>query len=379
MKIAHIVRQFHPSIGGLEDFVFNLATEQLASGHSVSVFTLNSDFQNDEKLSPRELYKGIEIRRYPWFFSKRYPICFMAMATLNGYDIVHIHAIDYFVDYLSLCKRIGILKPTTILSTHGGFFHTKRNALLKQYYFKTITKFSTAAMDAVICCSENDHRLFRKLNGNTHLINNGVKLKKFGEPLPVPGKTQDMIYFGRFSQNKCIPWLIDAYAGIRNPAGKLKIIGRSKTGNVQVLKKMIQQLDCADRVELILDVSDEVILHHISSAKYTISASEYEGFGLSIVELMSYGLVPFLSSKPPSFREFVGESRCGMLFDYEREKFEEQYQQLVRNWSPDLAHRAREYSDRFSWQSVAKSIESIYQASMDPTTGIQADSIDTNP
>lgn len=361
MRIAHIVRQFYPSIGGLEDFVFNLASEQIGNGHEVTVFTLNTDFQNNEKLPPREQYKGIEIKRHPWFFSKRYPICFMPIAELNTYDIIHIHAVDYLVDYLSLCKRLGMIKAAIFLSTHGGFFHTKRSMILKKVFFKTITRFSTAPLSAVICCSQNDYKNFSKLSGDIHLVSNGVKLRKFGESLLPPHPTHDMIYFGRFSQNKCIPWLIDAYASLPNPVGKLKIIGRSKTGNTQAIRKMIQRLECADRVELILDINDEAIFHHLSSATYTVSASEYEGFGLSIIELMSYGLIPFLSASPQSFREFVSESQCGMLFEYNKEKFKDQYHKLISNWSPELSSRASIYAEKFSWHSVAKDIDSIYQ------------------
>lgn len=370
MRIAHIVRQFYPSIGGLEDFVFNLANEQIGNGHEVSVFTLNTDFQNNERLPLKEQYKGIEIKRYPWFFSKRYPVCFMPIAELNNYEIIHIHAVDYLVDYLSLCKRLGIIKAAIFLSTHGGFFHTKRSMLLKKFFFKTVTRFSTAPLSAVICCSQNDYNNFEKFSSDIHLVSNGVRLRKFGDLLPPPQPTHDMIYFGRFSQNKCIPWLIDAYASLPNPVGKLKIIGRSKTGNTQAIRKMIQRLDCADRVELILDINDEAIFHHLSSATYTVSASEYEGFGLSIIELMSYGLIPFLSASPQSFREFVSESQCGTLFEYNKEKFKEQYYELIRNWSPELSSRARTYAEKFSWHSVAKDIDSIYQRKTSTTPKI---------
>ena len=41
MRILHIVRQFSPAIGGLENFVFCLARAQLQAGVHAQVLTLN--------------------------------------------------------------------------------------------------------------------------------------------------------------------------------------------------------------------------------------------------------------------------------------------------------------------------------------------------
>jgi len=359
MKIAHVVRQFHPSIGGLEDYVFNLATEQLAAGHQVRVITLNTDFQTNEQLADHETYKGIEIIRLPWKGSTRYPLCRPDLAALNAVDIVHVHAVDYLIDYLSLMKRTRRLTSTLILSTHGGFFHTEKNQLIKKAFFQTITRFTIAKADAVLCCSSNDHALFKKITHRAKLINNGTRLHKFGPP-SLQATTQDMVYLGRFSSNKRLPWLIREYAKLANPAGVLKIIGRSKTGDSAQMVNLIKELGCEDRVKLIMDISDEEILNHIQSSRFTVSASEYEGFGLGVIELMSYGLVPFLSSQPASFNDFVSDSQSGELFDYSNGSFHTHYERLISRWAPAAAERAFEYANQFSWKTVAEEIFDVY-------------------
>ena len=69
MKILHITRQFYPLIGGMENYVLNLAEQQIKNGHSVTVLTLNRSFVNNEKLSNYEkLDNGIEIYRIPFFY-----------------------------------------------------------------------------------------------------------------------------------------------------------------------------------------------------------------------------------------------------------------------------------------------------------------------
>jgi alpha-1,3-mannosyltransferase len=364
MKITHVVRQFYPSIGGLEDYVQNLAIEQLAAGHDVSITTLNTDFQNDKTLAPYEVYKGLPITRVPWVFSTRYPVCKLDMDKLNQADVVHVHAVDYLVDYLSLMKRLGQLKAKLVLTTHGGFFHTAKNQRLKRLFFKTITRFSLEKVDAVLCCSANDLSAFEAISPHSCLINNGVRLQKFGQA-PEMTKTNDMVYLGRFSSNKRLMWLIEAYALLKQPMGILKIIGRRKTGDTAALEGLIQKLDCADRVALIVDVDDSVILQHLLAARFTVSASEYEGFGLSVIELMSYGLVPFLSDETPSFSEFIQVSGEGELFERSFEDFNTQYERLISRWSPASAQHAQTYTEQFAWNSVSKEIFHVYESALD--------------
>jgi alpha-1,3-mannosyltransferase len=364
MKITHVVRQFYPSIGGLEDYVQNLALEQVASGHEVSITTLNTDFQSDKTLVPYEVHKGLPITRVPWKFSTRYPICQLDLDALNQADLVNVHAVDYLVDYLSLMKRLGRLKPTLVLTTHGGFFHTAKNQRLKQLFFKTVTRFTLAKVDALLCCSANDLDTFTPISANSHLINNGVGLRKFGEG-PDIEKTNDMVYLGRFSSNKRLLWLIEAYARLKQPMGVLKIIGRRKTGDTAALEALIQQLGCADRVQLIVDVEDSVILGHLASARFTVSASEYEGFGLSVIELMSYGLVPFLSDETPSFAEFIQVSGVGELFHRDFDDFSKQYERLVSRWTPASAQHAQAYTEQFAWTAVSEEIFHVYESAVD--------------
>ena len=62
MQIVHVVRQFHPGVGGLESVVRELAKAQLKTGHRVRVVTLDRLFSDttQRKLLPREVIDGIE-------------------------------------------------------------------------------------------------------------------------------------------------------------------------------------------------------------------------------------------------------------------------------------------------------------------------------
>ena len=149
MRIVHVVRQFHPAVGGMEDVVKALASAQIRGNHQVRVVTLDRIFNAPKaaRLPRFENLGGIEVVRVPYVGSKRYPIAFSAIRHIRDADIVHVHGIDFFFDYFAWTAPFH--RRRLVVSTHGGFFHTGFAARLKQFYFKTVTRLSLSRYAAV--------------------------------------------------------------------------------------------------------------------------------------------------------------------------------------------------------------------------------------
>lgn len=363
MKIAHLVRQYAPSVGGLEDYVDNLARAQIASGHDVRVVTLNTRFQTGDGLPACEHYAGIEVRRVGWFGSQRYPIAPGVLKHLRDVDIVHVHALDFFVDYLSILKTLRLFNKRLLFSTHGGIFHTPHQAALKRLWFNFITRINLRAFDEVICCSDNDLQLFSQIRPSLRLIENGVALRKFGE-IDRRGAGNHFIYLGRFSENKNLFELIEWFAlfAQRNPGVELHIVGRSETGDVDALQRCVAAHGATAAISIMPDLSEDELRAVLSRCRYVVSASRYEGFGLSVLELMSYGLAPLLSAIP-SFRAFVERSGNGQLFELNAQSFCAAAQKLIASDAGAVQAQAiRDYADGYSWPSVWGKISEVYHA-----------------
>ncbi|MEL7042380.1 MAG: glycosyltransferase, partial [Pseudomonadota bacterium] len=122
-SIVHVVRQYAPSVGGLENAVRGLARVQRDAGHRVKIITLNRLFTAPETTLPdHDVIDGIEVVRIPFFGSSRYPIAASIKRWLDDQDIIHVHGVDFFFDYLAMSKPKSAIAQ--IASTHGGFFHT---------------------------------------------------------------------------------------------------------------------------------------------------------------------------------------------------------------------------------------------------------------
>ncbi|NHN91677.1 glycosyltransferase [Acetobacter sicerae] len=314
MKIIHVVRQFSPSVGGLEDSVLSLAFEQRAMGIDAQVITLNTVFNREGVLPPRESIRGIPVSRVPWCGSTRYPLAPSVIAHIGGADLIHVHAIDFFFDFFALTKFL-VRKPL-VVSTHGGFFHSGAYAGLKKLWFATLTRASIRAYAKVVACSQNDADIFADVaKGRLITIENGINQSKFSDAASkTPVRT--LISFGRFSPHKRLDRLFDLLAALKkqNPEWRLIVAGRPAEQSVSDLEKIAERIGVQNAVKFVAEPSDEELRDALSAASWFASFSDHEGFGLAAVEAMSAGLIPVLSGIAP-FRRLVGKTGAGLLLE----------------------------------------------------------------
>jgi alpha-1,3-mannosyltransferase len=212
-RVIHVVRQFLPNRGGLEDVVANLCRAQLALGLKPSVVTLDRLFSRPELVLPAsEVIDGIPITRIPFRGSTRYPLAPEVFKHLREADLVHVHAIDFFFDALALGWLLH--RKPLVATTHGGFFHTSDFAGLKKLWFNGPTRLSAQVYRGIAGCSTNDARMFERLApGKVRVIENGVDLDKFaGASSPDPQRR--LVSIGRFSKNKRPDRLIATMAAL---------------------------------------------------------------------------------------------------------------------------------------------------------------------
>lgn len=365
MRITHVVRQFHPAVGGLETVALELASTQVRAGHSVRVVTLDRIFNspNETRLSARDSIHGIDVVRIPFFGSTRYPIAPSLIKHLAKADIVHVHGIDFFFDFLAWSKLFH--RRQLVVSTHGGFFHTGNMARLKRLYFSTVTRLSLTSYAAVIAVSPSDEKLFSSIRhrGMT-CIENGVDVQKYADAASKhPRKL--ILSHGRLSTNKRLDRVISLVASLRQTDGDwtLKIAGRPWDVSVDELARICDDAGVRDAVEVVLSPSDESLRAIMAQCSLAVSASDYEGFGLSAIEAMSAGLLPVLNGIPP-YRHLVAHTGAGLIVDFDDSKTAAKT--LLRAWhsfSADYDRNRRRImaaAKRYDWHNAADAYSKIY-------------------
>ncbi|MFL1483583.1 glycosyltransferase family 4 protein [Marinobacter sp. LN3S78] len=367
LHVVHVIRQYYPSVGGMEDVVRNIASSQRATGRqTASVVTLNRLFRNSgELLEPADIVDGVPVTRLPYRGSSRYPLCPSVLREINRADVVHVHGVDFFFDYLAATRLVH--RRPLLVSTHGGFFHTEFASRLKEIWFRTITRASSRAYDRVVATSENDGNRFRDIvpDGRLEVIENGVNTDKYaGRGREEINRT--LIYFGRWSSNKGLLEALDLIRVLREQDGRwhLIIAGREYDFSLESLDREVRRRNLGDgAVTLEASPSDQRLSELMGQASYFLCLSRHEGFGLAAIEAMSAGLTPVLSDIPP-FRKLKEASGIGLCADASApEALADHVQHLHEQGQVAYQERRDEamvFARQYSWPRIADRYIQLY-------------------
>jgi len=363
MKILQLTRQFLPSEGGIESVVEGLSCALQEKGHTVRVVTLRSLFATKTFAPTRSTESGLDVRRMRHWGPRRYPLAPAVLAQIRGYDLVHIHAIDFFVDYLSLLRLLH--RTPLVISTHGGIFHTNWANRFKEFYFKTVTRSSLKGVGAVVCVSHQDRDKFREIvpSESIHLIENGVNIDRF---LDLKKNVDPGMILGisRLAENKCVHKVLEAMAPLKDkhPQIKLEWVGVDYAGLQSSLEKKAVDLGLGGKVRFHGSTSRETLQGLLEKAHMFVSASNYEGFGLSTIEAMSAATVPVVTAVG-AHPDVIEDGVSGFLTDVEASTLSDRIATVLAMSDEKLtamSEAARDATRRFSWHAIAPQYEQLY-------------------
>jgi alpha-1,3-mannosyltransferase len=307
-KILHVTTDYLPGTGGLERFVHELARHSRDAGLDASVLAMNRIAGRRDRLPAVDTIDGVPVTRVGFLNFHFYRPARLPIGLLTDADLIHVHGLGAHLDFVALTRRRH--RRAIVLSTHGGIFHTDRLAAVKSIYFRFVRRFVLPRVDQIVACGQADHDLFTA-RGVTDLItiDNGVELRPWSRPAPARDPNR-LLFVGRIAANKKVDDLIRTLAIIRKTRPvTLRIVGPDRSGLVDGLKTLADQLGIADAVTFTGPVSDEQLAAEYRQAAMFVSASGHEGFGLSAVEAMAAGTAVVLNDIP-AFRVLVGDNRA---------------------------------------------------------------------
>jgi alpha-1,3-mannosyltransferase len=368
MRILQLTRQFLPAQGGLESVVEGLSVALQHNGHTVQVVTLRLLFATGALAPTESVEAGLAVRRVRHWGPRRYPVAPAALQAIRGYDVVHIHAIDFFVDYLSLLRLFH--RIPLVVSTHGGFFHTQRARAFKEIYFKTVTRHSLGGVGAVVCVSQHDRELFEKIVSPQRLrvIENGADIDRFWS---LKKRVEPGLILGiaRLAENKRVEKVLEAMALLKHryPCMRLEWVGADSAGQRAALERRVTELGLNGRVRFHGAVSREELYRLLERAHLFVSASSYEGFGLSTIEAMSAATV-VVATAVGAHPDVVQDGVSGLLVDRDAIGLVGQMECVLAMPAEKLArmgNAARAATKRFSWSQIAPKYEQLYREVLD--------------
>jgi alpha-1,3-mannosyltransferase len=360
MKIVHVTPGFYPTMGGIQKYVEDLCFNLIRLGHQSDVITYERHTITGKKLKKHENYNGINIFRIPSFGPRIYPMAPGVLKIIKDYDIVHIHGIGFFCDILSLTKAFH--GKRLIISTHGGIFHTNRFSLAKKLYFSVWCRLMMKNFDGIIAVSMNDEKLFNRISKNVVFIPNGVEMGTYSKIRRKPEKNM-LLFIGRLSPNKRIDLLVELVYLLKKemPDVKLVVAGSEWRNEKNKLDALVAEKKLGNNVIFTGEISESEKLILLSKAEFFVSASEYEGFGISVIEAMAAGL-PVVANDIESFRNVIRNGENGYLADFSNlEMIKNLIMKIKDSDLPQISKNARQEAGKYDWKKISEKVDEVYE------------------
>jgi alpha-1,3-mannosyltransferase len=370
LRVLLVTRVFHPHIGGIERHVEWLAAALLGRGHHVEVLTLDRGFADGARYpseSRLDTPAGpLRVRRVPWAGSARYPLAPAAVSAFRGWDVVHVHGVDFLVDAAVATRRWH--RAAVVLSTHGAFFHTDFAQNLKKWWFAHVTRRLVGRLDGLLFTSTHDAAMFAAITDRGVVAPNAVDLGPWLTlaRAPEPGR---FVTTGRVDVHKGLDDLLRTLAIVRRIDPRpfhAHVVGPEVAeGLVPRLRRQARELGVDDRVTFHGKVRFAALRDAVARAELALFPSTYESFGISVVEAMAAGVVPVVRDIG-AFRDLVTDGQDGFVAPFGDASAAAERIVLARDAAraPAVAAAARAAASRHGWDSVIGGVEAAYRDAM---------------
>lgn len=376
MDILQACVRYPPAPGGVEDHVRAIARQLHARGHGLEVVT--SDLQTE---TPWERLPGTHVDDEPFPIRRHrawtpggeahyvaVPGMVRSMLASEA-DLVHAHSYGYFHTHVARLKQ-ALQGTPFVLTTH---FHPAwsmvggdRRRRLRDLYDRWIGPRILEAADALICVSSTEADRVADLGVDRDAIEvvpNGVHLDRFDDLddgaafREATGIQGDYVLFaGRLAVNKGLDVLVDAWRRLDVDA-ELAIVGQDQGVWAELAEA------APDDVHATGFLPEEAYVSALSGAELLVLPSEYEAFGIVLVEAMACG-TPTVATRVGGVVDVVDDGETGVLVDHgDPEALAEAIVGMLddpkRRDAMGQAGRAR-VEERFTWEAVVDDLETVY-------------------
>lgn len=228
-------------------------------------------------------------------------VVFRMRKFFRNYDIVHAHLFPTIYWASLACRGLKVKLVYTE--------HSTSNSRREKWYFRPIEQFMYSRYDRIISISlQTQNNLTSWLHSHDNrfvVVNNGVDTKYFSsiKKSVVP---KSLIMVSRFASSKDQETVIRAMRNI-DSGTILRFVGDGET--LEHCKLIAKECGVDNRVEFLGARSDVAEL--IAESYIGVQSSNWEGFGLTAVELMSCGK-PVVASDVDGLKQVV--EGAGLIF-----------------------------------------------------------------
>lgn len=367
MKIVQTPVRFYSSIGGVENYVYNLSKELVKRGHKVTVICANEP--NTER---KETINGVDVKRLLYLgkiANTNITPTFPLELFKEDFDIIHTHlptpwSADWSVIFAKLKKRPVILTYHNDIVAKGF-----ANYIAKFYNLTSLNLVLRIAKKIIITQPKYfEHSPYLKeYKDKIEVVPVGVDTERF-KPLNVDEEEHTLLFLSildRFHEYKGLGYLLKALKTVKNEIKDVKLIvggdGELKT----YYQEMANRLGIGDNVEFVGFIPDSKLVEYYNRCSVFVLpsySSDQEGFGIVLLEALACGK-PVVTTEIVGVSNDVHEFNAGIVVKpCDVKSLADAILGVLQD--SDLRRRmgknGRKIAEKYSWKKVAGIVEKIY-------------------
>ena len=350
----------HIWAGGAEVYVHNLAKRLVNLGHNVTLFC-----GNDRHSKNHEVIEGVTVIRRGGFVTVYLFAAFYYLTSFRKkYDLIieSANGIPFFTPLFSTIPKLLIVHHVhqevfmRYLPRVIAWFPRLLEAHVVPlvYRHSRIMTISKSTKDQLV-------QLWGVAEDDVKVINPGVDIVP--EVLMYPKTVHpSFLYLGRLKAYKNIDVIIKAFKRIyaEYPKARMAIAGEGEEDHNLI--RLIKKHGLTEAVTMLGKVKehDKYLLY--SETWAALQPSTTEGWGITVIEANAAG-TPVIARDTAGLRDSVVNNETGLLVS-DVDDFTKAMKLIISDtkFRTELSVNARSWSDRFSWDAAASSLDGVIKS-----------------
>jgi len=314
MKIVQTPVRFHPAIGGVEKYVFDLSVQLVRLGHQITVVCANEPPFEECQV------QGIQVRRLPYFFkiagTNITPSLFFQLMK-EDFEVIHTHFPTPWSAEISLiCAKLR--KKPCILTYHNDVEKPGLLGLITKFYNTFLLNLLLRAVDKILVTQPryiHDSRFLTKHLEKISIITNGIS--KLPDGTRLLRKKTSLLFVGildNYHRYKGVDYLIEALFLVSQDCRDIHLDVVGNGDLVTELQQRARHLNVDQYIRFWGYVDDQKLteLYQTSTVFVLPSIDLHEGFGIVLLEAMAHGL-PVVTTEVVGISTEIIEHGAGVI------------------------------------------------------------------
>jgi glycogen synthase len=377
INVTIVPSAFHPSLGGVEELVRQLALEQNRRGWPTSVATNRWPRQ----LPAVETIDGLTVRRYAFRvpggdLKRNLAAALLGPLALRqfcrdlregGAELIHLQCVSCNAPYaMAAAKRLGL---PFVASLQGELTMDADQVFQRKEADRRLYRDVLGNADQITACSGQTLREAEEFFGaplahKARVIYNGVRMEEFAHPVPHAWPRPFVLAIGRHVPQKGFDVLLRAFAAARPAHHDLLLAGDGAEN--AALRNLAAELPNGSSVHFLGRVDHDKAVSLFAGCSFFVLPSRHEPMGIVNLEAMAAGKA-VLATNVGGVPELVVADQTGLLVPPDdAAAMARALRTLAENSElrQRLGSAGRKRAESFAWPVLAGQYEEVYRQAL---------------